>query len=149
MCVHQNTNIFGPVLTWTGKFFEQEQDFGFSILARLRARFQSKNPAPTEQEKKWSRISSEFLDQNQEFSEILLQNQNQDRPNFGRRRPIVIETENPIIGLSDNAISDNNIYSPFYRFKIAINTMRQQCRYRQIAYEDIKEEGYYRDFFGM
>ena len=31
----------------------------------------TQNPAPTEQEKRWSRISSEFLDQNQEFSEIL------------------------------------------------------------------------------
>ena len=51
-----------PLLTYTGKFLEQEQDFGFSIPARPRQDFWAIFPAPAEQEKKWSRISSEFLD---------------------------------------------------------------------------------------
>ena len=146
MCAYTKTQIFsGRSLRGPENFSSRNRISVFQFLLDLEQDFRPKILPG----KKRSRISSEFLDQNQEFSEILLQNQNQDRPNFGRRRPIVIETENPIIGLSDNAISDNNIYSPFYRFKIAINTMRQLCRYRQIAYEDIKEEGYYRDFFGL
>ena len=52
---------------YTGIHLKQEQDFDFSIPARSRTRFRAIFPVRTELEKRWSRISREFMDQNQEF----------------------------------------------------------------------------------